>query len=238
MWGECKNVWSANDDAKIPSKSKTAEEYEEKQFSPSPEPSRLYLPRRNPSKMYRIINSTTKLNHKIDEPSPLTKSIAEACKETFPPNRITISVPNTQVIVILEPGMGKEDPDITVHNTASGKQTRISQFEHLFEYNFLRDWFFEFTNNAKAVLQLRSSESTITIITRSFIPTSVFQWNAFCGRLGCHAQSGNMTTDKDDEFVLPILILDENNLLRDSCMRQFNDFLRKEMKPYLSHWII
>jgi len=166
----------------------------------------------------------------MKEESELTKSIAKEYNKLFQGHQVTISVPQTHVALVIEKSF---DEDVLCLQKRNGEQIKVPDLDHLFKSNLLKSWFVEFTNNEDAVLEIRSSDAPNTLITKSFVPNNFFQWNAFCGRLACNVHSGNITTEKSDSFALPLLVLDHKSLLLDSCKKQFQDFLRKEITPFL-----
>jgi hypothetical protein len=186
----------------------------------------------------RKANSSQKANSKAQDirherEEEIKETISNIQKEVHSnlQKRVIISVPHTKVSVIMEAG---KNPIVV--NTMNNQPTQLSNFEHLFQYGFLQEWFYEFYSNKDAVLQFREDESSCsstTVISKSFTPTHAFQWHAFCGNLSCNVQSGTFTTEKDDSLSLPLLLLDEKDLLREACARQFQDFIRKELSPYL-----
>jgi hypothetical protein len=167
------------------------------------------------------------IRHETEE--KIKETISNIQKKTISNlKRVIISVPNTKVSVIME---ANKNPIVVMDKEPC--TTRLSKFEHLFEYSFLQEWFYEFYSNKNAVLQFREDESSMTVVSTSFTPAHAFQWHAFCGNLSCNLQSGTFTTEKDDSLSLPLLLLDEKDLLREACKKQFHDFIRKGLSPYL-----
>jgi hypothetical protein len=115
-----------------------------------------------------------------------------------------------------------------------GNLMQISNIEDLFENNLLIDWFHAFCSNKSCLSKTTRPSSKIEItetpetLRISFSPSNPFHWHAFCGSLFVSIQNG-VLSNRRDISSLQVMILDNNDTLKELCVRQFNEFIQKEM---------